>query len=226
MASKSHIIMSVNNSIPPPQNCKILEEWPPFFVIRLNEFCSAQCARLHALYTPNHWGEQKGAQTTAFIQMTWGWRLLAFPPFAYFYFFFAMCTNSTHALCIGCTQRLPHCIMLTPQAGWGGGWGRQFIRTGERKKKSYLKYDWNLRASYLNLSIYLRLTHTVAILLNFDLPWQVTAAGNGRGTTGPPQFLNHSCQIVKTSGSAGMWCRWECVSFVIVVLGGGTTYEW
>lgn len=130
--------------------------------------------------------------------------LVGFSTLCLFLFFFAMCTNSTHALCIGCTQRLPRCIMLTPQAG-----GAIYPDRGEKKKKSYLEYNWNLRASYLNLSIYLRLngsrvkTHTVAILLNFDLPGQVTAAGNGRGTTGPsavPKSLLSDCENKRVGG--------------------------
>lgn len=39
--------------------------------------------------------------------------------------------------------------------------------------------------------------------LNFQLPGQVSAARQGRCTPGLPQFLNHTCQIAKTSGSVG-----------------------
>lgn len=43
----------------------------------------------------------------------------------------------------------------------------------------------------------------VAMSLNFKLLGQVSAARHGHCTLGLPQFLNHTCQIVKTSGSAG-----------------------
>lgn len=39
--------------------------------------------------------------------------------------------------------------------------------------------------------------------LNFQLQGQVSAARQGRCTPGLPQFLNHTCQIAKTSGSVG-----------------------
>lgn len=45
----------------------------------------------------------------------------------------------------------------------------------------------------------------MAMWLNSKLQGQVSAATHGRCTPGLPQFLNHTCQIVKTSGSAGGW---------------------
>lgn len=118
MASKSHIIMSVNNSIfSPKKSVRSLND-PIFFVIRLKEsfFCTV-CSPSRSLHSEPLRRTKRKPKSPLLFKWREADACCLFHPLLIFIFYFAMCTNSTHALCIGCTQRLPRCIMLTPQAG-------------------------------------------------------------------------------------------------------------
>lgn len=111
----------------------------------------------------------------------------------------SMCIQScsTHALCICCAHWLPLCNVDT--ASRTISQGRKTVIESTLKPLGEV-------CKFIDLSQFDdsgEKSIKAAVSVNFKLTEQRSAARRWGWTPGLPQFLNHTCQIVKTSGSVG-----------------------